>query len=128
MVKRCAKNSWLTHTKDYVTAIKQRKMNLFFYFADAFIILDLGISFRLTIHFYLLMKQRYQICNSFSFVISLPPPQHPSCYTLYTYFNKNKILSPNQFGFKEKSQMQFKNFLMKWLKILTTKKQPVPCF
>jgi len=46
-----------------------RKIYLFFYFAGVFIILDFGISFSLTIHFYLLTKQRYQIWNSFSFVI-----------------------------------------------------------
>jgi len=37
----------------------------------SFIILDFDIFFSLSIHFYLLTKQRYQIWNSISFVIPL---------------------------------------------------------
>jgi len=49
-VKRCAKHSWLTLTKDYVASTKREKL-IYVLFAGVFIILDFGNSFSLTIHF-----------------------------------------------------------------------------
>jgi len=96
----CQKHLAYSPTSYVAWTMKREK---WIYFVGVFIILDFGNSFSLTIHFYLLTKQQYQIWNSFSFVI--PPLPHTHTHTTPVLLH----LKSGSMGFSKQNKLQPEN-------------------